>query len=59
MSGKNLFDSVNEFVQNAGKAVNDAAGATVGLFDKGRESIVNAVDANGSGEIDIEDFIIL
>ena len=37
----------------------DIADTTKGIVNKSKDSIINAVDANNNGEIDIEDFIIL
>lgn len=56
---KNVGDAVNDAAGKVGNAVNDVAGMATGIVNKGKDAVVQAIDVNGSGEIDIEDFIIL
>lgn len=56
---KNIGDAVNDAAGKVGNAVNDVAGMATGIVNKGKDAVVQAIDVNGSGEIDIEDFIIL
>lgn len=56
---KNVGDAVNDAAGKVGNAVNDVAGKATGIVNKGKDAVVQAIDVNGSGEIDIEDFIIL
>ena len=71
---KNRFDlkqfDLKQIVDTAGKAAADAAQnvgkAAVAVVDKAKtvaaesqQAILNAVDQNGNGEIDIEDVIIM
>ena len=56
---KNVGDAVNDAAGKVGNAVNDAAGMATDIANKGKDAIVQAIDVNGNGEIDIEDFIIL
>ena len=51
--------TVGNVAGTVGKTVNDAAGQVNEFVSKGKDTVFNAIDANGSGEIDIEDFIIL
>lgn len=56
---KNVGDAVNDAAGKVGTALQDVAGKATNIVNKGKDSVVQAIDANGSGEIDIEDFIIL
>lgn len=55
---QNVGNSVGSAIQVAGGTVTDIAGKAGALIDQGRNSLIGAVDANGNGEIDLEDFII-
>ncbi len=56
---KNVGDAVNDAADKVGTALQDVAGKATNIVNKGKDSVIQAIDANGSGEIDIEDFIIL
>ncbi len=56
---KNVGDAVNDAAGKVGTALQDVAGKATNIVNKGKDSVIQAIDANGSGEIDIEDFIIL
>ena len=56
---KNVGNSVNGAAGKVGNAIGNAAGKTTGIVSKGKDSIVQALDVNGNGKIDIEDIIIL
>lgn len=58
-STKNMKETFNSIVKGAGTAVSNVADKTKGVVVKSKDSVINAVDVNGNGEIDIEDFIIL
>lgn len=58
-SNKNMKETFNSIVKGAGTAVSNVADKTKGVVVKSKDSVINAVDVNGNGEIDIEDFIIL
>ena len=61
-SSENL-QKVSELASNAGKGISGAVsnmGQKAGeVINAGKDKVVSAIDVNGSGEIDIEDFIIL
>ena len=50
---------VSDFVKNVGDAASNAVVKTRGIADDATKTIVTAIDANGNGEIDIEDIIII
>ena len=52
----NTFSSV---AKKVGSSIGDATGKTGELLTHVKDAVTNTIDANGSGEIDIEDFIIL
>ena len=54
-----VSNSVTDAAKTVGGTVNDIAGKASDLAAKGKDSVVNAIDVNGSGEVDIEDFIII
>lgn len=56
---KNVGDAVNDAAGKVGTALQDVAVKATNIVNKGKDSVIQAIDANGSGEIDIEDFIIL
>ncbi len=62
VTGK-VSGAVNEAAGAVGNTVNDVAGkisnTVTEVAAKGKQSVVNTVDLNGSGTIDIEDFIIM
>ena len=45
-------------IQNAGKAVGNLGQKAGNFANDKKKQIINAIDANGNGEVDIEDFII-
>ncbi len=56
---KNVGDSVSDTAEKVGDAVNSVTAKATNIVNKGKDSVIQAIDANGTGEIDIEDFIIL
>lgn len=52
-------DTVVDSAKIIGGTMSDVADKASGIVAKGKGAVVNAIDANGSGEIDIEDFIII
>lgn len=56
-------EKIKETISKAAKGIGDAATAAAGktgeLAAAAKEKIVDVVDVNGNGEIDLEDFIIL
>lgn len=54
-----LKDGFNTFVKGAESAASTVADKTKGVLLNTKDTVTNAVDVNGNGEIDIEDFIIL
>ena len=56
---KNTGDAFNSLTKQVGNALGDSAGKVNEAITHGKDAIVNVIDANGSGEIDVEDFIIL
>lgn len=55
---QNVGNSVGSAIQAAGGTVTSVAGKAGELIDQGKNTLIGAVDANGNGEIDLEDFII-
>ena len=55
----NVGSTAGDIAGKIGAAANDAAGNVADLAGSGRNVIMNVFDVNGSGSIDIEDFIIL
>lgn len=51
--------NLNSVVKNAGTTLSNATDKAKNVVTKSKDSIVSAIDANGNGEIDIEDFIII
>ena len=45
--------------ETLGKIAGDTSTQAKSVFVKSKESVINAIDANGNGEIDIEDIIII
>lgn len=58
-SSRNIKETFSSLVKGAGTAASNVADKAKGLVVKSKDSVVHAVDANGNGEIEIEDFIIL
>lgn len=58
-NNKNMKESFRKIVNNAGSVASHAADKTKEIVVKSKDTIINSVDVNGNGEIDIEDFIIL
>ena len=56
---KSLKENLNDTAINVGKTFSVATDKAKSVITKSKDSIVNVVDANGNGEIDIEDFIII
>ena len=56
---RNMKQTFSNIVNGAGNAASNVADKAKGIVVKSKDSVINAVDANGNGEIDIEDFIIL
>lgn len=55
---QNVGNSVGSAIQAAGGTVTSVAGKARELIDQGKNTLIGAVDVNGNGEIDLEDFII-
>lgn len=51
--------NLNSVVKNAGTTLSNATDKAKNVVTKSKDSIVSAIAANGNGEIDIEDFIII
>lgn len=51
--------NLNSVVKNAGTTLSNATDKAKNVVTKSKDSIVSTIDANGNGEIDIEDFIII
>lgn len=56
---KSMEENLKDVAKNVGKVFSSATDTAKSIVIKSKDSIVNAVDANGNGEIDIEDFIII
>ena len=56
---KSFKENLNDTAKNVGKTFSAATDKAKTVVAKSKDSIVNVVDANGNGEIDIEDFIII
>ncbi len=56
---KSFKETLNKTAKNVEKAVQVATNKSKTVVARSKDSIVNVVDANGNGEIDIEDFIII
>ena len=56
---KSFKENFNDTAKNVGKTFSAATDKAKTVVAKSKDSIVNVVDANGNGEIDIEDFIII
>ncbi len=56
---KSAKETVSDFAGKLGETASGVAGKAIEATNKGKETIINAIDVNGSGEVDIEDFIIL
>ncbi len=56
---KGASDAVAGAVRDASGAVAGAAGKAGELLNQGKDAIVHALDANGNGEIDLEEYITL
>ena len=51
--------NLNSVVKNAGTTLSNATDKAKNVVTKSKDSIVSTIDANGNGEIDIEDFLII
>lgn len=58
MSEDSKTNGVKKAMGNIGDMANDVASKTTELAKKSKDSVINAIDANDNGEIDIEDIII-
>lgn len=56
---KNLKEVLNQTVKNAGTAASSTTEKAKTVLTSSKDSILKTIDANGNGEIDIEDFIII
>ena len=52
-------ENIKNALANAGKLAGDAAGKAKNSAKKSQDVVVQAIDMNGNGEIDIEDIIIM
>ena len=58
-NNRNIKETFGGLVKGAGATASKVADKTKGIVTKSRDTVLSAVDVNGNGEIDIEDFIIL
>lgn len=58
-TGKKIREALAGFADNVGKVTADVAGKAKGTVEKTQQSVINVIDGNGNGEIDIEDIIIM
>ncbi len=56
---RKIKETFSNIVNGAGTTASNVADKAKGIVVKSKDSVISAVDANGNGEIDIEDFIIL
>lgn len=56
---KKVGETLATMANNVGEAIVDGANKSKKLAIKSQETIVNTIDQNGNGEIDIEDIIIM
>ncbi|MBR5111275.1 MAG: EcsC family protein [Clostridia bacterium] len=56
---KKTGDTFSSLTQQAGDAIGNSTEKVNEVLSHGKDALVNVIDINGSGEIDIEDFIIL
>lgn len=56
---KNLKEVLNQAAKNAGTAASSTTEKAKTVLTSSKDSILKTIDANGNGEIDIEDFIII
>ena len=56
---KSFKENLNSTAKNLGETFSVTTDKAKSVVTKSKDSIVNVVDANGNGEIDIEDFIII
>lgn len=52
-------DAVTEGAKQIGKVAQDVADTTIVTYDKAKNEVIDAIDQNGNGEVDIEDVIVL
>jgi hypothetical protein len=58
-NSKNMKKAFSDIINGVGIAASNVADKTKGIIVKSKNYVINAVDVNGNGEINIEDFIIL
>lgn len=58
-TGNKLRGALAGFTDNVGKVSADVASKAKGAVEKTQQSVLNVIDGNGNGEIDIEDIIIM
>ena len=59
MKTENVSGKVKGLADNIGKLSVNVSNKAINAVDKSQEAIINAIDQNGNGEIDIEDIIIM
>ena len=52
---KKASETIGILANNVGKVTTDITNKTKGAVLKSQEAIINAIDENGNGQIDIED----
>lgn len=57
--GKNFDETVSGVTGRIGKAAADISEKTKTIADRSKATVVKVIDANGNGEVDIEDVIII
>lgn len=56
---KKINDTMDHITAGVGKIACDISSKANGIVIKSKDSVINAIDANGNGQIDIEDIIII
>lgn len=56
---ENVVKGVKNTAENVGKAAGDIGNKSKEVAEASKKAVINAIDQNGNGEIDIEDIIIM
>ncbi len=59
LDGKKVGETLSGLANDFGKFTMNVAGQAKNAVTKSQESVLSVIDANGNGEIDIEDIIIM
>ena len=57
--GKKIAETIGAIAANVSKTASDTSGKAKEVMVKSQEAVINVIDQNGNGEIDIEDIIIM